>query len=101
MSGGSHDYIYAKIENELCGQMEDKELNDMMQDIANLAHDLEWWDSSDIGKEEYMETVRKFKAKWFKGNRDERLKGYVDESVERLRAELLTLIGEGGGSDGR
>ena len=56
--------------------------------------------SSDIGKEEYMETVRKFKAKWFKGNRNERLKGYIDDSVQRLRTELLTLIGEDSDSDG-
>jgi hypothetical protein len=63
-----------------------------MKDIAELAHDLEWYDSSDIGRADYMETVKKFKDKWFNGNRKERLKGYVDESVKNLKSELYVLI---------
>jgi hypothetical protein len=93
MSGGSHDYICYKIESELVGQMYDTELNDLMQDIAELAHDVEWYDSSDIGKETYLESVRKFKQKWFKGNREERLKGYIDYSIDNLRTEMYNLIG--------
>lgn len=42
MSGGSHGYIYYEIESQLCGAMHDRELNDLMKDIAELAHDLEW-----------------------------------------------------------
>lgn len=93
MSGGSHDYICYKIENELVGQMHDTELNDLMQDIAELAHDVEWYDSGDTCKETYLESVRKFKQKWFKGNREERLKGYIDYSIDNLRSELYNLIG--------
>lgn len=93
MSGGSHDYICFKIENELVGQMYDSELNDLMQDIAELAHDVEWYDSGDTDKETYLESVTKFKQKWFKGNREERLKGYIDYSIDNLRSELYNLIG--------
>ena len=93
MSGGSKNYICYKIENELCDQMYDEELNDLIKDVAELAHDLEWWISSDIGKEEYLETVSRFKKKWFESDRNERLKGYVDAKVEELRNELYTLIG--------
>lgn len=93
MSGGSHDYICYKIENELVGQMHDKELDDLMQDIAELAHDVEWYDSGDTCKETYLESVAKFKQKWFKGNREERLKGYIDESMNSLKDELYNLIG--------
>ena len=92
MSGGSHNYVCYNIENELCGQMHDRELDDLMKDIAELAHDLEWYDSSDISKSAYIETVAKFKAKWFNGNRKERLKGYVDESIRNLKSELYALI---------
>lgn len=93
MSGGSHDYICYKIESELVGQMYDKELDDLMQDIAELAHDVEWHDSGDTCKETYLESVAKFKQKWFKGNREERLKGYIDYSIDNLRSELYNLIG--------
>ena len=93
MSGGSKNYICYKIENELCDQMYDEELNDLIKDVAELAHDLEWWISSDITKEGYLETVSRFKKKWFESDRNERLKGYVDAKVEELRNELYTLIG--------
>ena len=66
MSGGSHNYICYHIEDDLCGQMEDKELDDLMKDIAELAHDLEWYHSCDKDKEDYMKTVKNFKQKWFK-----------------------------------
>lgn len=66
MSGGSHDYVYCKIDDELVGQMKDHELNEVMKDIVLLAHDLELADSGDIGDEDYFETVQKFKEKWLK-----------------------------------
>ena len=95
MSGGSHNYICYRIEEELVGEMHDAELNDLMKDIADLAHDLEWFDSGDIGEDTYKESVIKFKQKWFKSSREQRLKGYIDKSVDDLKKELYKLIGEG------
>lgn len=95
MSGGSHGYICYRIEEQLVGKMNDRELDDLMKDIVELAHDLEWYDSSDIGRDSYFATVRKFKEKWFGGDREERLKGYVDSAVDNLREELYSLIGSG------
>lgn len=92
MSGGSHNYIYYKIEEELVGQMEDEELDDLMNDIATLAHDLEWYHNSDKSRDDYRETVQKFKSKWFKGNREERLKGYVDKAIDDVRQEMYKLL---------
>ena len=94
MSGGSHNYIAYKINDELCNQMHDKELDDMMRDISDLAHDLEWYDSGDIGREDYLETVKAFKKKWFGSDREERLRGYIDESINKLRRELYSLVGD-------
>lgn len=94
MSGGSHDYVCSKIEYELVGYMKDDELNDLMKDIVKLAHDLEWADSGDISDEDYFETVKEFKEKWFKQDRNDRLKKYVDEKIENLKKEIYRLLGE-------
>lgn len=93
MSGGSHNYICYTIENELCGQIGDPELDDLMKDIARLAHDLEWYHSADYGKDQYLKSVSEFKKKWFGSDREERLKGYIDDSLNSMRAELYALIG--------
>ena len=92
MSGGSHNYVCYKIEEYLVGNMYDKELDDLMKDIVELAHDLEWMDSGDSSV--YPETVKKFKKKWFKSNRTERLKGYIDETISDTKKQLYAMIGE-------
>ena len=93
MSGGSHNYIYCRIEEDLVGQMEDRELDDLMKDIATLAHDLEWYHSADTSHDDYRESVRKFKDKWFKQSREKRLKKYIEESIQEIKEELLNMIG--------
>lgn len=97
MSGGSYEYICYRLEEECSGRMCDAELDDMIKDLCNLLHDLEWWQSSDVREETYRESVRRFKAKWFKGNREERLKGYIDSKFATMRTELYGLIGIKGG----
>lgn len=92
MSGGSHGYVYYQMEEYLDGQMRDLEMNELVKDLIKVAHDLEWWDSSDICEDDYRKTVRAFKAKWF-GNRDKRLITYINESCEKLKAELIEMIG--------
>ena len=93
MSGGRHNYICYRIEEDLAGQMEDRELNDLITDIVELAHDLEWYKSADYGREDYLKTVRKFKDKWFKQSREERLRKYIEEATQNIRDELLEMIG--------
>ena len=93
MSGGSMDYLCNKIENQL-PYVDDLEIKDLMTDLAELMHDLEWWQSGDYGRDSYEETLSKFKAKWFKGDRQERLKGYIDEQIGIVRSQLYSLIGE-------
>lgn len=93
MSGGSHCYVCYKIENELVGQMKDAELNDLMVDLVELTHDLEWADSGDICDDDYFETVKKFKQKWFKESRNKRLKSYIDSEFEKTKNELYQMIG--------
>lgn len=100
MSGGSRDYICWKIENELCDYnggkgMYDIEITDLAKDFAKLAHSLEWAESGDTCMEDYYKDVEKFKNKWFKSNRENRLKGYINEKIESLKLELERLVGNG------
>lgn len=94
MSGGSYNYKYSEIDDYYVGKMYDKELDDLMNDLVEVTHDLEWWQSCDCSEEEYRETVQKFKEKWFKQPRTERLKKYIDESIEKTKKELIELVGE-------
>ena len=101
MSGGSYSYIYIKLLEECEGRMYDDEMNDMIKDLADVLHDLEWWQSGDRSESQYRETLMKFKAKWFKGDRQERLKGYIDEQIGIVRSQLYSLIGEPQESEGK
>ena len=69
MSGGSYNYICDKLSMECAGSMYDAEMNDLIEDLCKVLHDLEWWQSCDSSEEVYRETVAKFKEKWFQGPR--------------------------------
>lgn len=92
MSGGSYGYKCYDIENEYVGRMEDAELDEMMEDLVKVLHDLEWYVSGDYGEESYRHTVKEFKEKWFSGNREERIKGIIEQKCEKLKTELIKMI---------
>lgn len=94
MSGGSYNYIYLKLNEECNGAMYDAEMNDLIKDLCEVLHDLEWWQSADSSEEKYRKTLNKFKKKWFNGDREKRLKGYIDEQIGITRSRLYSLIGE-------
>ena len=94
MSGGSYNYIYSRLLNECGGQMYDAEMNDLIKDICDVLHDLEWWQSGDISEEDYRQTLISFKKKWFKATRKDRLKGYIDKQIGAVKRSLYELIGE-------
>lgn len=93
MSGGSYNYIYISLEDECAGKMYDEEMNDMIKDLCNVLHVLEWWQSCDTSEESYRKCLSEFKAKWFNGDREKRLKGYIDKQTNLVRAELYKMIG--------
>lgn len=94
MSGGSYNYIYSRLKDECSNNMYDEEMNDLINDLCEVLHDLEWWQSSYISEESYRQTLTKFKKKWFKGNREDRIRGYIDQQLAITKKQLDNLIGE-------
>jgi hypothetical protein len=94
MSGGTYDYLCFKIEDTYAERTYDEELDEMIVDLAKVLHDLEWWQSGDIGEEDYRKTLRWFKDKWF-GKRDENfhnhLKRLALKSIEELKDKIKKL----------
>lgn len=89
MSGGSLNYFYNELEYHV-GDFKDKELDDLVKDLAKLFKEREWYLSSDTNIGNWVEARDAFKAKWFKGEgREDRLKQYVDE----IRDEMLEALG--------
>ena len=92
MSGGSYSYICFRLEEECKGRMYDAEMNMFVTDFVDVLHDLEWWRSSDTDEEQYRKTLKKFKKKWFTGDRNERLEEIINEKCEALKAELIEML---------
>ena len=100
MSGGRFNYADGNLKSEMFGLvdepynvMEDDEISELVWDVLNLIHDLDYYQSGDTCREAYIESKKEFKKKWF-GNRDERLEKIVDKKIERLREEVNEMIGE-------
>jgi hypothetical protein len=93
MSGGAMDYVSYKIE-EQADKLEDKELIMLVNDIAKLMHDCEWYLSGDTNQDDYHKTVKWFKQKWFgKDERNKRLKEIVEKETKDLQDKLIFMIG--------
>ena len=93
MSGGSHEYLCFQVEEEYVGSMHDKEMDALIDDVSKVLRGLEWYDSGDIGIDEYRECIRAFKKKWFMDSREDRMKAMVEEECGKLKEELLNCIG--------
>ena len=92
MSGGSHNYICYRLEEECAGKMFDPEMDELINDLCKVLHDLEWWESCDSSEKEYRKTVADFKKKWFHTDRNERLKKYIDEQTSLVRKTLYRIL---------
>ena len=85
MSGGSLNYFYTYLEEHV-GDFGDKELDELVSDLAELFKDREWYLSSDTGVGQWNEARDAFKAKWFKeGARQERIEKYLAQYYDEIR----------------
>jgi hypothetical protein len=88
MSGGSLDYFCYTLEDH-SNDFDDKELNDLVSDLAQLFHDREWYLSGDTGWGSWREARDKFKDKWFtEYGRQERIEKYLAELGNEVREQL-------------
>ena len=88
MSGGSYNYKYSIVEDYYVGCMYDTELNEMMSDLVEVLHDVEWWQSSDISEEDYRKTVDNFKKKWFRRNKTQ-IKEFIEKEFNNKKEQVL------------
>ncbi len=85
MSGGSLNYFYCKLDDHV-GDFGDKELDELVKDLADLFHDREWYLSGDYGSGTWKEARDEFKAKWFtKHGREQRIEKYLAEIRQEVR----------------
>ena len=66
MSGGAFNYEYYRFKDTYSGVTHDTLLDQLIEDLADVLHDLEWYESADYSYGEYIETLEKFKNKWIK-----------------------------------
>ena len=85
MSGGSLNYFYCQLD-EHSNDFGDKELKDLVEDLAELFHDREWYLSGDTGIGDWNEARDEFKQKWFTTHgREERIEKYLAEFANEVR----------------
>ena len=85
MSGGSLDYFYCQLQDHI-GDFGDKELDELVKDLAELFHDREWYLSADYGIGDWNQARDNFKKKWFtKEGRKARIDKYLSDFTEEIR----------------
>lgn len=88
MSGGSLGYFYGILEDHV-GDFGDRELDDLVKDLAELFHDREWYLSADTGIGSWNEARDEFKEKWFTElGRTERIERYLEELSDEVRTSF-------------
>lgn len=88
MSGGRLDYFYCQLQDHV-GDFGDKELDELVKDLAGLFHDREWNLSGDTCDGDWNEARDAFKEKWFtKHGREERIEKYLAEFAKEVRETL-------------
>lgn len=84
MSGGRLGYFFSSLEDH-AGDFEDKELDELVKDLATLFHDREWFLSGDTCEGAWEESRMAFKKKWFTiHGRQERIEKYLDDIRETV-----------------
>lgn len=88
MSGGSLDYFYCQLQDH-DRDFADKELDELVSDLAKLFHDREWYLSADTCEGDWNEARDTFKTKWFtEHGRQERIEKYLADFAEEVRRQF-------------
>lgn len=99
MSGGHFNYKDDSLKGEIfdyasepTDKFEDMEISHLVWDVLTLIHDYDWYVSGDTGPDDYHRAKEKFKEKWFKTNRSERLAKIIDTRLDDVREELRAML---------
>ena len=92
MSGGSLNYFYSDLEYH-AEDFNDKELNELVKDLATLFHDREWFLSADTGEGEWNEARDAFKKKWFGSDSQKLRMERIDRYLDEIREDLMKQFG--------
>ena len=106
MSGGAFDYHDSTLKSDMfpyswCDDtrslrddpFEDQEISQLMFDLLQLAHDLDWYKSGDTCEETYLKAKQKFRDKWFGKGRRKTLEALINRIFDNAKAECMTMIG--------
>ncbi len=123
MSGGHFDVYTGNLVDELQGEWQDEEINDLFEDLfgrgwngkrsvfghrspyvehdkvefgprgGGLFESLDFWLSGDTSEEDYRDDVRRFKEKWFRKTPKNRVEYYQRKFTE-YATEMLDKFRE-------
>ena len=92
------NYHYTQLD-EVASYADDEEIAELLNDLSDVIRAQERHQIVDATckepyfREAYFLKLDEFKRKWFHTSREERLTGYIDERIGKLRADLMNLIG--------
>lgn len=94
MSGGYFDYQDLTLANAIFDDdkhphdvFEDVEITNIVHDVFDLIHALDWYKSGDTSQEDYLKAKNEFKHKWL-CQPTQRTQRIVDTAVTQLKREL-------------
>lgn len=90
MSGGSMNYACYTV-SDIADMEEDLVIKNLLKDLSEYLHEEEWYRSSDISRETYIEKRKWFKKKWLDTPID--MKPYIDEEIENFKTRMYEMIG--------
>lgn len=101
MSGGSHNYQFYHL-NDYVESMKkyDPELASLMEDVVNLCHDIEWFESGDYSYGDLEISMEDFRTKWMVATPEvqesvkKAILKYCD-SIDRYCTELRNSLDDG------
>lgn len=94
MSGGSYDYMFYNVMDTYAGRMFDEELNELIEDLSKVFHDLEWWQSGDYSESTYRKSVQEFKEKWLGRTEEKQYEFYKDKLLEKAENLANEMFGK-------
>lgn len=92
MSSSTYKYIFNCFE-DASEMVYDIEIKDLIRDLSKLLRSEEWYKSGETTESDYKEDLSSFKTKWFKSDRNERLRIYVDDTLRKVKEDMYGLIG--------